>query len=437
MTSVLSGADASGVSWLEQTFGDKLIGKDGAVSAKDIAAGSDMVSLYFSAHWCPPCRGFTPRLAETYKKVTGAGKKWEVIFLSSDKDQQAFDGYFKEHPWKALKYSERDLKETLSGKFRVQGIPTLIHMDPKTGAKLNMNGRNTITEDPEGANFPWKSPTFWDVMGEAKLLKHNNDKSGSTEVAASSLKEEVDYIGIYFSAHWCPPCRGFTPKLNKWYKKHKANKKFEFIFNTWDRTESDHKDYWTKEMDFLTRKYDDGKLRKALDSMYEVQGIPTLVIVDAKTGALVTKDARGSVDSDPEAEKFPWEKEPVSEMGPSCVDALNMSPCVMAYCEQEQGKAAMGSSAAPYVAMAKKAGDWPNCMEVEFIVDDGKHALSGRVSGLLKKKDTEVLFIMKLQDKVLYYLEDVTRADQITKENVERLMKGYKEGSLKKRDLVL
>ncbi len=27
-----------------------------------------------------------------------------------------------------------------------------------------------------------------------------------------------DIIGIYFSAHWCPPCRGFTPILAKFYK---------------------------------------------------------------------------------------------------------------------------------------------------------------------------------------------------------------------------
>ena len=30
---------------------------------------------------------------------------------------------------------------------------------------------------------------------------------------------EGKVIGIYFSAHWCPPCRGFTPKLVEWYGK--------------------------------------------------------------------------------------------------------------------------------------------------------------------------------------------------------------------------
>ena len=27
-------------------------------------------------------------------------------------------------------------------------------------------------------------------------------------------------VGIYFSAHWCPPCRGFTPVLTEFFNKH-------------------------------------------------------------------------------------------------------------------------------------------------------------------------------------------------------------------------
>ena len=50
-----------------------------------------MVAIYFSAHWCPPCRGFTPQLAQLYKDVTAAGKKFGVLFVSSDKDEKSFE----------------------------------------------------------------------------------------------------------------------------------------------------------------------------------------------------------------------------------------------------------------------------------------------------------------------------------------------------------
>ena len=68
--------------------------------------------LYFSAHWCPPCRGFTPVLAEYYNEwqASNPGKKLEIVFLSSDRDQGSFDEYFKEMPWAALDFSKSETK---------------------------------------------------------------------------------------------------------------------------------------------------------------------------------------------------------------------------------------------------------------------------------------------------------------------------------------
>merc|ERR1719330_722596 len=87
--------------------------------------------VYFSAHWCPPCRGYTPALSEAYGKSGKAGKEVAIAFVSSDRDQEAFDGYWGEMTFFALPYSERDRKQALCEKYGVKGIPTLVLLDGK------------------------------------------------------------------------------------------------------------------------------------------------------------------------------------------------------------------------------------------------------------------------------------------------------------------
>merc|ERR1712178_316196 len=79
---------------LVQLLGSQLQGKSGNVTTTEALADVDAVGIYFSAHWCPPCRGFTPKLAEIYKSMKAAGKKFEIVFASSDRDQTAFDEYY-------------------------------------------------------------------------------------------------------------------------------------------------------------------------------------------------------------------------------------------------------------------------------------------------------------------------------------------------------
>jgi len=47
----------------------------------------------------------------------------EVIFCSSDRDEDAFKEYSGDMPWLALPYSKREFKEELSSMFGVSGIP--------------------------------------------------------------------------------------------------------------------------------------------------------------------------------------------------------------------------------------------------------------------------------------------------------------------------
>ncbi|CAF0917287.1 unnamed protein product [Didymodactylos carnosus] len=137
--------------------GNDIVDKAGnKVNIAEKSSGK-VVGIYFSAHWCPPCRGFTPILAEFYKKHS-SDKKLEIIFVSSDRDEKSFQSYYGEQPWLALPYSERDKKQELAQKYQVQGIPTLILLDGDSGDIICEDARSKLEfEDKEGENFPWKN----------------------------------------------------------------------------------------------------------------------------------------------------------------------------------------------------------------------------------------------------------------------------------------
>jgi len=117
--------------------------KDGqTVKLADYAQGKK-ICLYFSAHWCPPCRGFTPALTKCYKK---GHTQVEVVFISSDQNEQAFNSYFGEQPWTCLAFAEREKKKQLSEQFDVRGIPTLILFD-ESGAKVNAGARASVASN--------------------------------------------------------------------------------------------------------------------------------------------------------------------------------------------------------------------------------------------------------------------------------------------------
>lgn len=54
---------------------------------------SGMVALYFSASWCPPCQRFTPILIDFYNAAKEADCGFDIVFVSSDRGQEEFEGY--------------------------------------------------------------------------------------------------------------------------------------------------------------------------------------------------------------------------------------------------------------------------------------------------------------------------------------------------------
>jgi len=80
-------------------------GKDNA-DLDNILEAKDFVAIYFGAHWAPPCRLFTPTLAEFYNKINQGEKRMEVIFCSIDGNESAFERNFAEMPWAAIPYTD-------------------------------------------------------------------------------------------------------------------------------------------------------------------------------------------------------------------------------------------------------------------------------------------------------------------------------------------
>ena len=94
-------------------------------------------------------------LAEAYKTIA-AEKSFEIVFVSSDRDEESFQEYYGEMPWSALPFERKGTKEALSDKFGVRGIPFLVLLDGATGKVISTDGRSIIMGDRSGSKFPWK-----------------------------------------------------------------------------------------------------------------------------------------------------------------------------------------------------------------------------------------------------------------------------------------
>ena len=314
-------------------FGDVLVGRDGTEHDTKTALAGKTVGIYFSAHWCPPCRQFTPSFARAYEQLTGEmGKDFEVVFVSSDRDEAAFDEYRGEMPWLALPFSARDLKAKLSATFKVNGIPALVVLD-ETGATVTTDGRRAALDVEK---FPWTPPTVAEVLGDA-FARNDAEK---TAVSLSDITKRKPYVGLYFSAHWCGPCRAFTPQLAALYERLREKNdgegsgSFEVIFVSSDRSETEFETYATESMpSWLTVPFADADRRRALAEHFGVRGIPHFAMLDADLN-VVNGDARAAAARDATGAAFPWLPPLVVDVDSEEMDAgINDTPTLVVLME--------------------------------------------------------------------------------------------------------
>ena len=122
---------------------------------------------------------------------------------------------------------------------------------------------------------------------DSGLLRTGGKKAQSTAINKSR------YLFSYFSAHWCAPCRQFTPTLVEWYKNHANKGDFELLFVSSDRDQASMDTYMSETgMPWLGLSLDH-PLSKVLKKKYEDSGIPCLVLVDENDALIASSFTQG------------------------------------------------------------------------------------------------------------------------------------------------
>ncbi|KAJ0016926.1 hypothetical protein Pint_09664 [Pistacia integerrima] len=230
---------------------DFLIRNDGEQVKIESLKGKK-VGLYFSASWCGPCKRFTPVLVEVYNEISSKGD-FEVVFVSADKDDEAFKGYFSKMPWLAIPFSDSETRDGLDELFKVRGIPYLVILD-ENGKVLTDSGVEIIREyGVEG--YPFTEEKIKEMKEEEERAKREQSlksilvtKSRDYVVSSDGKKIPVSElegktVGLYFSLQLNKYCAEFTPQLIKVYEKLKENREnFEIVLISLDDNEESFKE---------------------------------------------------------------------------------------------------------------------------------------------------------------------------------------------------
>jgi len=73
-------------------------------------------------------------------------------------------------PWKALPYSERDKKASLAKRYKCQGIPHLVFVDPKTWETITLEGRGAFSSESFIEDFPYHPKSSYDLSESTEGL---------------------------------------------------------------------------------------------------------------------------------------------------------------------------------------------------------------------------------------------------------------------------
>ncbi|TRY66944.1 hypothetical protein TCAL_03733 [Tigriopus californicus] len=168
---------------MDYLAGQSLLTADGRLlAARSRLAPHPVWALYFSAHWCPPCRVFTPMLQRAYQNYL---REWsgpgvapvEVVFVSSDRSQAQQLEYMREAhgDWPAVPAGS-GLAQSLGSIFGVRGIPALVVINASDGSVITQDGRQDVSSLGPQAFRQWAAMATPEIdTSIVNMLNENSD----------------------------------------------------------------------------------------------------------------------------------------------------------------------------------------------------------------------------------------------------------------------
>ena len=135
-----------------------------------------------------------------------------------------------------------------------------------------------------------------DLLGNRFVQKcgqteREREETSLTESATCDSFADCQYVGLFFSADWCPPCKTMLQPLKNFYTDvNLQTRTFEIVLVSSDRSQEEWKRHHST-MPWMSLPFDDPKAHE-LREKFEIYGVPALIILEARTGFTVTTNAR-------------------------------------------------------------------------------------------------------------------------------------------------
>ena len=151
-----------------------------------------------------------------------------------------------------------------------------------------------------------------DTLGNRFIAKRGvtereKEETTLTEECTADIFEDTKYVGVFFGASWCPPCKIMMKTLKNFYTDANLEERtIEIVYVSSDRSSEEWQQHHAT-MPWVSIEYGDPQADK-LRTKYEVRSVPKLIILDSKTGFTITEKGRKDLSDDVKGVYKTWDK---------------------------------------------------------------------------------------------------------------------------------